>query len=176
MRNQILEPLKDYESQVGTWLAAYQETRRRTLNSLEGLDPKIIDWSPPWGSNSISALLYHLAAIEADWLFTDILEKREFPPHIEKLFPLDVRDGEGNLISIPGVSLETHLQRLTYMREHFMKAMRTISDEDFKRPRIFPDYRVTPEWVIHHLMQHEAEHRGQIMDIRESYDHQLRSG
>jgi uncharacterized damage-inducible protein DinB len=23
-------------------------------------------------------------------------------------------------------------------------------------------YLVTPEWVLHHLMQHEAEHRGQI--------------
>jgi uncharacterized damage-inducible protein DinB len=121
-------------------------------------------------------LLYHLAAIEADWLFTDILEQREDPPQIEKLFPLDVRDGEGKLTTIPEVSLENHIQRLTDMREYFMNAMRVISDKDFKRARIFPDYRVTPEWVIHHLMQHEAEHRGQIMMIRESYDHQLRSG
>ena len=173
MRNQLLKPLTDYETQVGTWLAAYQEMRRRTLDSLEGLDPNVIDWIPTWGSNPISALLYHLAAIEADWLFTDILEKHEFPPHIEKLFPMDVRDSEGNLTTISEVSLETHLQRLTNMREHFMKAMRSISDEDFKQPRIFPDYQVTPEWVIHHLMQHEAEHRGQIMDIRESYEYRI---
>jgi uncharacterized damage-inducible protein DinB len=25
-----------------------------------------------------------------------------------------------------------------------------------------PPYDVTPEWVLHHLMQHEAEHRSQI--------------
>ena len=175
MRIQILEPLTGYETQVGTWLAAYQEMRWRTLDSLKGLNPNVIDWIPTWGTNPISALLYHLAAIEADWLFTDILELREFPPHIEKLFPVDVRDGEGNLTRIPEVSLETHLQRLTNMREHFMKAMRTISDEDFKRLRIFPDYRVTPEWVIHHLMQHEAEHRGQIMDIRDAFEDRVNS-
>ena len=171
MRIQEIKPLPGYEPLVGTWLWAFENSRQRTLRTLEGFEPNLPDWLPSWGGNPISALLYHLAAIEADWLFTDILEKREFPPHIEKLFPLDVRDGEGNLTTISEVSMETHLQRLTNMREHFMKAMRTISDEDFKQPRIFPDYRVTPEWVIHHLMQHEAEHRGQIMDIREAFEH-----
>jgi uncharacterized damage-inducible protein DinB len=28
--------------------------------------------------------------------------------------------------------------------------------------RIFPQYEVSPEWVLHHLSQHEAEHRGEI--------------
>jgi uncharacterized damage-inducible protein DinB len=28
------------------------------------------------------------------------------------------------------------------------------------------DYETTPEWVLHHLMQHEAEHRGQIGELR----------
>jgi uncharacterized damage-inducible protein DinB len=27
-------------------------------------------------------------------------------------------------------------------------------------------YSCTPEWVLHHLIQHETEHRGQIMTIR----------
>jgi hypothetical protein len=29
-----------------------------------------------------------------------------------------------------------------------------------------PGYDVTPEWVLHPLLQHEAEHRGQISDMR----------
>ncbi|MGA7731021.1 MAG: hypothetical protein WCD37_07085 [Chloroflexia bacterium] len=29
-------------------------------------------------------------------------------------------------------------------------------------------YDVTPEWVLHHLMQHEGEHRGHIHVIAES--------
>jgi uncharacterized damage-inducible protein DinB len=33
---------------------------------------------------------------------------------------------------------------------------------EFRRPRPVNFYLVTPEWVLHHLMQHEAEHRGQI--------------
>jgi hypothetical protein len=29
-----------------------------------------------------------------------------------------------------------------------------------------PDYEVTPEWVLHHLCQHEAEHRAEIAALR----------
>jgi uncharacterized damage-inducible protein DinB len=39
--------------------------------------------------------------------------------------------------------------------------------EDFRRPRHFPgQYDVTPEWVLYHLMEHEAEHRGHIQTLR----------
>ena len=41
-----------------------------------------------------------------------------------------------------------------------------MTREDFHRPRILERYNVSPAWVIHHLIQHEAEHRGQIGEIR----------
>ncbi len=176
MRIQEIKPLPGYEPMVGTWLWAFENSRQRTLRTLEGLEPNLLDWLPPWGVNKISALLYHLAAIEVDWLFTDILEKDEFPPQFDELFPFHVRDQDGNLTTVPRISFQAHLQRLAAMREYFMDAMLGITDDEFRRVRLFPDYQVTPQWVIHHLMQHEAEHRGEIMSILEAYDHQLRSG
>jgi uncharacterized damage-inducible protein DinB len=170
MRLQYIEPLPNYEPYIGRWLWAFEETRRRTLLALEGLDSKQLDWLPAWGSNSIGTLLYHLAAIEADWLFTDILQKDEFPQVIEQLFPVAVRDESGNLFNISGDSLESHILRLRTMRECFLKSLQGMSIEEFRRVRSFTDYQVTPEWVIQHLMQHEAEHRGQIMTIREAWD------
>jgi len=38
--------------------------------------------------------------------------------------------------------------------------------QEFRRPHDFPDYQVTAEWVLHHLIQHEAEHRGHIQMLR----------
>jgi uncharacterized damage-inducible protein DinB len=38
---------------------------------------------------------------------------------------------------------------------------------DFRRIRSLPEYDVTPEWVLHHLMQHEAEHRSQIGGLKD---------
>jgi hypothetical protein len=120
MRIQEIKPLPGYEPLVGTWLWALENSRQRTLRTLEGLEPSLPDRSPPRGGNTISALQYHLAAIEVDWLFTDILEKDEFPPKIDEVFPNDVRDQDGNLTTVPRISFQTHQQRLAAMREYFM--------------------------------------------------------
>ncbi len=41
-----------------------------------------------------------------------------------------------------------------------------MSLDDFRRARNLERYDVTPAWVVHHLLQHEAEHRGEIATIR----------
>ncbi|MEE9188228.1 MAG: DinB family protein, partial [Anaerolineales bacterium] len=146
MRIQEIKPLPGYEPLGGTWLWAFENSRQRTLRTLEGFELNLLDWLPSWGGNTISALLYHLAAIEVDWLFTDILEKDEFPPEIDELFPYDVRDQDGNLTTVPRISFQAHLQRLATMREYFMDAMLGITDDEFRRVRLFPDYQVTPQW------------------------------
>jgi uncharacterized damage-inducible protein DinB len=53
------------------------------------------------------------------------------------------------------------------VRCHLLAAFGEMALAEFRRVREFPDYNVTPEWVLHHLMQHEAEHRGQIGLLRE---------
>jgi hypothetical protein len=37
---------------------------------------------------------------------------------------------------------------------------------DFRRVRRHEAVDITPEWTLHHLMQHEAEHRGEIESLR----------
>lgn len=170
MRRQVLIPRPDSDPQIGTWLSAFEESRKRTLRVLKGLDPQLLEWQPPWGGNPISALLYHLAAIEVDWLFTDILEHKPFPPQIETLFPYDVRTSDGRLTIPSGFPLEAHLKRLSDMRAYFLGVLEGMSASEFRRVRTFAGYTVTPEWTIHHLMQHEAEHRGEILVIIEAWE------
>jgi uncharacterized damage-inducible protein DinB len=40
-----------------------------------------------------------------------------------------------------------------------------MSPEEFMITKRFDDYDVSPAYVLHHLMQHEAEHRSQITRI-----------
>ena len=40
-----------------------------------------------------------------------------------------------------------------------------MSAENFHRVRTLPDYHVTPAWVLHHLAQHEAEHRSELQSL-----------
>jgi hypothetical protein len=66
---------------------------------------------------------------------------------------------------------EDSLERLDVVRDHLLAAYRGMSLAEFRRVRDFPDYYVTPEGVLHHLIQHEAEHRGQIGLLRDLAGH-----
>jgi uncharacterized damage-inducible protein DinB len=165
-RQLVVEAPAGYEPTIAPWIWALEDTRALTLEELGGLEPPLLDWTPPEGGNSIGTLLYHIAAIEADWLYVDALGQA-FPSQIEALLPYDVRDAQGVLTAVRGLTLEQHLARLDAVRAALLEAYRALSLEAFRRPRSLPTYQVTPEWVLHHLVQHEAEHRGHIAMLRE---------
>jgi uncharacterized damage-inducible protein DinB len=164
-RQLTLVALRAYPAEIGLWLAALEDSRHRTKQVLEGITSAAIDFSTPCIDNTIGTLLYHIAAIEADWLYADVLEQ-EFPPAIIALLPYDVRDEQGRLTLVQGVSLAEHIDRLDRIRAMLLAEFQAISLDEHRRIRSFERYDTTPEWVLHHLCQHEAEHRGQIMEAR----------
>jgi uncharacterized damage-inducible protein DinB len=154
-----------YEPSIARWVWALQDTRRRTNRVLDDVTQEILDWVPPEGGDSIGTLLYHIVAIQMSYLYEDILEIG-WSEELEPLLRYDVRDAQGRLTAVEGESLETHLKRLETGQHYLLNALRAMTAEEFRRPRQLESYRVTPEWVLHHLMQHEAEHRGQIAALR----------
>lgn len=152
------------ENEIERALWRIEGARTRLLESLEEIDEAILDWRPGVESNSVGSLLYHIAAIEADWLFVEVLQ-RPFSPKIEALLPWPVRDEHGRLSHITGQSLSAHLNRLTAVRQALLEGFQEISTEGFRSLQPFEHYDVTPEWVLFHLTQHEAEHRGHIQTL-----------
>jgi uncharacterized damage-inducible protein DinB len=155
------------DPETGRWLRALKDTRGRTRRELRDLPAEILDRAPPSGGSSIGAILYHLAAIEADWLFDDILGTQETDWPAD-LFPMAVREDGEHLSAFAGESLDEHLARLEAVRSMLNDTIGGMSIDDLHTPRERTDYHVTPAWVLHHLMQHEAEHRSQIGSVREA--------
>lgn len=161
----LLDPYPGAQAPIASWLAALQDARQRTLSAVEDLPARAVDAQDERG-HAVGTLLYHIAAIEADWLYTEVLQ-RAFPPELEPLFPVDVRDDQGRLAPVHGESLAQHLQRLATVRSALLAAYTSMTAEDFVTPRRLAEYDVSPEWVLHHLMQHEAEHRSQLVALRD---------
>lgn len=159
-----LTPLPECEPEIGRKLARLEETRRRTRRALQGITQEEIDWQPPI-ANSIGTLLYHIAVIEMDWLFNEVREGH-MAQTVWDNFPYPVRDVNGQLTVVRGLTLEQHYERLDSTRALLLDAFQVMTLDEFRCPRRFTDYDVTPEWVLHHLMQHEAEHRGEILTVR----------
>lgn len=155
------------EPEIGRWLWALQDARQRTLRGLRDLPAALVDWLPENQASSIGTVLYHLADIEADWLYVEVLEQ-PLPPEVAALFPCATRDAQGNLVQVQGFALEQHLHRLETVRGLLLHAYQQMDLREFRRARSLAQYDVTPEWVLHHLMQHEAEHRSQIGALRAS--------
>jgi uncharacterized damage-inducible protein DinB len=171
----VLDDPLSQEPEIGRWLAALQDTRQRTLRQLEGLSPTLIDWRSANDESSIGTLLYHLADIEADWLYVEALEQ-PMPPEVVALFVYPTRDAHGHLNQIEGVSFDEHLQRLATVRSLLLAGYRRMELAEFRRVHIFSNYDVTPEYVLHHLLQHEAEHRSQIGALRAQAERALAAG
>jgi hypothetical protein len=46
--------------EIGTWLWAFRDSRRRTLETVGGVTSAMIDWLPPDNESSIGTVLYPL--------------------------------------------------------------------------------------------------------------------
>jgi len=148
--------------EVGRWLSAMQDGRRDTLRELEDVSEDMIDVRPARGENSIGTALYHVALIEADWLLDDIFGVPLSESELAPWFPLADRDSGGQLTDVTGESLAVHLRRLAAVREDLIERLSPMSVDDFHTPRARERYDVSPAWVVHHLLQHESEHRAEI--------------
>lgn len=146
---------------IASLLWMLEDSRRLTLEIVAGLDVYELDWEPTVGGNSVGALLYHIAAVEMDWLYVEVLT-REPPADVLARFPMDLRDADGHLARWRGEALPTLIERLTFVRQRLIAVFASMSAENFRRPRDLPDYDVTPEWVLYHLLEHESAHRGEI--------------
>jgi uncharacterized damage-inducible protein DinB len=163
-----VDALPSYPGEIGRWLWMLEEVRRHTLETVEDIGQAVLDWRGQGGEeNSIGSLLYHVAIVEMDWLFFDIRGKASFPEKITALFPLPMRTDQ-KLTHVPGVARVEAVQRLDESRRVFLDDLSSMSLEDWRRARTPVDagYHVTPEWVVFHLVEHEARHADQVRFLK----------
>ncbi len=131
----VMVPLVGYDPEIGRWLWGLEETRRRTLRLLEGIDQRTLDWEGPDSrENAIGTLLYHIADAELSWLYENMLG-RDDPPVVQADFPIPSRDKHGRLSRVLAVPLEEHLALLGRCRRRFLEEFQAISLEQWRTPR-----------------------------------------
>ena len=137
------------------------DCRLLTMDSIKNLRFDMLYWRRNNLDTNISDLLYHIAYVEADWLYTDVLE-RKIPEELTKHLSYSDRDSQGRLVHIGEEELESSLIRMDKVRTKLNGTYANMDMKEFRRLRHSEKHDVSPEWVLHHLLQHEAEHRGQI--------------
>lgn len=163
-----ITPVSGIDPAISAAIWRMHDSRERTIEAIADVSPSELDWLATGLHNTLSSLLYHIGIVEMDWLYFEVLQTEPTDAY-NHLFPHPMRDSAGRLWQVSQVTLEEHLQRLTDSRQLLLDVFQTMTGEDFRRLRILEDYDVSPEWVLHHLAQHEDEHRGEMTTIRTLY-------
>jgi len=160
----VLDPIAA-DPEIGRWLSAFEEVRRDTLEVVREIPESAIDRDPGDGGDTFGTVLYHVALIEIDWVFTDALDRQD---EISlDLFPYDDREGDGHLTPVMGETMAQHLERLSTTRELVLRELRAMSSEDYHRVHAREEIDVSADWVVFHLIDHEVEHRVGLSRLRD---------
>lgn len=157
-------PLSGFTPAVGRIVDMMTYARHTLLGSVTGLSIADLDHHHDERSNSIGALLAHVAAVERYWQ-VQTFEDRVPTPEDEAAWMPALTLGEAGRHGLRGLDLNTYLVTLYEVRNNSLSRLAELDDEWFSRP-LSSDPEVNPHWAWFHVMEDEINHRGQIRWLR----------
>lgn len=160
------DPIPGFSPQIGRYVAQLTETRQELLRSTADLPPQQLSWHPDEQTESIGTQLLHVAAIEWSWIFEEIFQRPDTEyDGWEEALPLRL-----GLPQVRNKPLAYFTDRLDRVRRDVLDALKGLTDGDLARlvASPVPDGSPPPnevftiDWILFHLVHHEAHHAGQV--------------
>lgn len=149
--------------QILKWIL--EDVRMETLAGVNHLTKEQLFQTPVEGESSIGSYLMHFAECDISWL--EVLSGIEQPADLKKRSYFDkwfdVPDPEP-----PKDALEVkeYLETIAETRKNFLDYISTLNDEELEKVVIMQrksgDRKFSKKWIIYHIIEHEAHHRGQM--------------
>jgi len=133
-------------------------TRGRLLRVVEDLTDSEIDYSPDMKKiETIGTLLLHIAAVEWSWIFEDIDGEEMDYEKWKHAFAL-----REEISQLTKQGLQFYIDRLIEVRSDVFARLRNLDDSKLHKLVDVGSAEVSIEWILFHLLEHEALHIGQI--------------
>jgi len=163
----IIGPREGYSLQIGILVSQMDWVRASVISATKGLTQTQLDFLVDAQSNSIGALLMHLAATDAIYQDLTFYGLKDFSSINKTKFSVAMELGEEGRKQIKGHDLDYYIAVMTEVRENTLKELKKRDDKWFAE--VDPDFFGGPtnnfcKWF--HVCEHEANHRGQMTAIR----------
>jgi uncharacterized damage-inducible protein DinB len=159
-----LEPLPGYTPTIGRLVGMLSFARHTTLAAVEGLSVTELDHLHDEGSNSIGALLAHLAVVERGYQCLTFEERRPSAQEQAAWEPALALGTKGRN-GLRGKPLEDYLHELNEVRQVTLAGLAARDDAWLERTLLAaPAMNAHFAWF--HVVQHEVNHRGQMRWLR----------
>jgi uncharacterized damage-inducible protein DinB len=155
-------------------LLAWQmdEQRKLVLDAVQGMTPADLEWQPAPGMNTVGMLLAHIAVAENHMVAIGIeghdgSDTGTVIGLTVKEEGLPLAEGAPPSPALAGKDLAFYEGVLGKARTYTHAALRKLKDADLERVVVRPRPDGTRRefdvaWMLYHLLEHEAGHRGQI--------------
>lgn len=164
MQTYRIEPLSGYTPTIGRLVAMLAYARQTTLRAVDGLTRQQLDHLHDEHSNSIGALLAHVAAVERGYQVVTF-EDREPTAAENDACSAVLKLGDKGRREIRGHDLPFYLDELQRIRQTTLAALSARDDAWLEAPlRIAPT--LNAHWALFHVAEEEINHRGQIRWLR----------
>ena len=138
--------------------------RSTTLAAVEGLTLRELDHLQDAESNSIGALLAHMAAVERSYQVLTF-EERLLSPAEEERWSAALKLGAEGRRALRGCSLAHYVEELAAARRTTLETLAGRDDAWLERPVSLAP-RINAHWAWFHVAEDEINHRGQIRWLR----------
>lgn len=165
----IIGPKKGYSPQIGTLISMMAWMRMVVLSSVKGMSQKDLDYLFDANSNTIGALLMHLAATDRIYQINTFEGNslKELPAAYKEKWGVAMELGEPARKAIKGHDLDYYVNLLGETREQTLAEFRKRDDNWLLA--VDKDWGWGPtnnycKWF--HVCEHESNHNGQIKFLK----------
>ena len=156
----VIKPPKGYTTQVGNIVAMMEDLKRRVTNSVAGLNQEETDFLLDDEANRIGALILHLAATEKYYqVYT--FENRGFSKEEKLKWNAALNLGDDARNSLVGKPIQYYLDIWDEVRKESLRLLKK-KDDKWLNSKVKGSSNMNNHWAWYHVMEHQANHMGQI--------------
>jgi uncharacterized damage-inducible protein DinB len=168
MPQHVLNPAAGVSTGIGFYLSGMDEVREQLREAVTGMSVEQIGRRVVPGAHSIGALGLHIGEAEWWWIQCNVAGHKLTDEDRNSPYWDVLENPEG--FASRGYSAEFCLQEIDRIREQTRGTLATLGDDDLERIFSFERRGKTHEqslrWILHHLIDHEAQHKGQILMLK----------
>ena len=162
----LVGDVEGFTPQIGRLVSMLNYVRHTTLEAAAGLTPNQLDYMPDAQSNSIGALLSHIAAAEVGYQAATF-HGRELSAQEKDEWGAVLPLGDRSRQEIRGHDLVYYLTRLEQVRAVTLLELGRLDDTWLEAETTFRNgQRINNYFKWFHILGHEINHRGLIRWLR----------
>jgi len=164
----LIGPQEGYSPQIGTLLSTMTMMRTWLIGTVKELSIEELDFQLDEKSNSIGAMLWHLAATEKYYQLNTFDEMKwdSWDDDIKKEWDVASHLGDRGRELIKGYDADFYIQKLNEVRAITESEFAKRDDNWIMKSELFFDNQPTNNYCKwFHVCEHESNHRGQIKFI-----------